>query len=197
MPVLLVPEKAPALEKLLTETDTRGMTWQIEPASAGSVTIAGIGPLSEASPLEIAFIANPKYLKELDQTQAGAVIVTPAMLETLQAQAQPIQTPLVVCSSPYLLYARLGQWFDRQLHPQPDGQQHPSACIDAAASVDPSAVIGPFVVVEAGAIIGPRARIGAHAVVSADVRIGADTVVHPRVTIYPRVKIGARCNLLS
>lgn len=197
MPVLLAPEKAPALETLLNDTDTRGLTWQIEPASAGSVTIAGIGALSEASSLEIAFIANPKYLQALDQSQAAAVIVTPAMVETLKSQSPALRIPLVVCASPYLLYARVGQWFEQQLHPQPPGQRHPTAWVDPQALVDSSAVIGPFAVVEAGAVIGARVQIGAHAVIGESVQLGADTVVHPRVTLYPRVRVGKRCNLLS
>ncbi|MDE7469131.1 MAG: UDP-3-O-(3-hydroxymyristoyl)glucosamine N-acyltransferase, partial [Desulfovibrionaceae bacterium] len=41
-----------------------------------SLEITGINTLDEATPSQISFLANPKYLDLLQSTQAGAVLVT-------------------------------------------------------------------------------------------------------------------------
>lgn len=194
MPILLDKTKAPALQRLLDETDTTGLTWAIEPGGAqaipgAGIVVGGISNLEHAGPQELSFVANPRYQSQLADARAAVVLVTAevaqAYRESLaQAGRAHEALPLVVCNSPYLLFAQIGRWFDRQLHPQPAGAIHPSAVVAPCATVDPSAHVGPLAVIEAGVQIGPRARIGAGCVVGENCRIGADTVLHPRVTLY-------------
>ncbi|RZS80743.1 UDP-3-O-(3-hydroxymyristoyl)glucosamine N-acyltransferase [Pigmentiphaga kullae] len=207
MPILLDTTKAPVLQRLLDETDTTGLTWSIEPGGAqalpsAEVVVAGIANLEHAGPQELSFVANPRYQSQLIDAQAAVVLVTAEVAQAYrdslaQAGRADQALPLVVCNSPYLLFARIGQWFDRQLHSQPAGAIHPSAVVAPGAIVDPSAHVGPLAVIEAGVEIGPRARIGAGCVVGEGCRIGADTVLHPRVTLYRGVSMGARCVILS
>ncbi|MBX6317528.1 UDP-3-O-(3-hydroxymyristoyl)glucosamine N-acyltransferase [Pigmentiphaga sp.] len=207
MPILLDTTNAPVLQRLLDETDTSGLTWTIEPGGAqalppGEIRVAGIANLERAGPQEISFVANPRYQSQLTDARAAAVLVTP---EVAQAYRESLREAgrldhaltLVVCNSPYLMFARIGQWFDKQIHPQPPGSIHPSAVVDPGAEVDPSAHVGPLAVIEKGAQVGPRARIGAGCYVGEGCRIGADSVLHPRVTLYRGVVMGARCIILS
>ncbi len=136
--------------------------------------IQAIAPLESAGPGDIAFLANPKYTSQLAQSQAGCVIVAPAMQEVAQSRGA-----CIVTAQPYLYFARLTQLWRRTHHSARAPGIHPSAVVDPQACVDPSAHIGPLCVVERGA------------------RIGAGTVLTSRVTVGENCSIGARCLLHS
>lgn len=203
MPLLLNLSAAPALDRLMAETDTRGLEWSL-PGDTGQKAwpvIAGIGSLASAGASEISFAVSKKYLQALLTSQACAIIVTPEIDQAcLQAQPDWSDRARVLCNNPYLLYARLTQWFDRASQPVPDASM---PAIDASAVVSPSAElgagvrIGPGCVVEEGASIGAGTVLEAACIVGRDVVIGENSLLHPRVTLYARVQIGARAILHS
>lgn len=55
---------------------------------------------------------------------------------------------------------------------------HPTALVDAQATIDPTADIGPYVVIEGPVEVGARTRLMAHTVVVGRTILGADNVVH-------------------
>jgi len=146
-----------------------------------------IGPLDGATPSTIAFLANARYQAQLPLSQAGCVIVSPALRETAEARGAAIFTP-----DPYLYFARLTQWWAARERVAAPAGVHPTACVDASATVAASASIGAFVVIEAGAVVGEAAVIGAHSVLGAGARVGAGTRLAPRVTLAAGCRIGAR-----
>lgn len=135
-----------------------------------ALPIDRIGPLEGATPSTIAFLAHPRYASQLAATQAGCVIVAPAMRDAAVARGAVIVVP-----DPYLAFARLTQWWAPRLRPARQAGIHPSAVVEAGAQVDPTATVGAFGYVGAGA------------------RIGAHTVLAPRVTVMDGCSIGARC----
>jgi UDP-3-O-[3-hydroxymyristoyl] glucosamine N-acyltransferase len=201
MPVLLDLDRAPRLSELLKSIPA-GL---VQGVFAGDQKdsdpqIAGIGSLSSAGETEISFIVHSKYLEQLYLTQAAVVIVLPEINEAL-ASALPETDGLaelanrfvrVVSPHPYLLYARLAQWFDSARQPRFVPGIHPTACIDVSAQVSTSALIGPHVVIGARSVIGALVHVGAGVVVGSDAVIGASSVIHPRVSVYDGVKIGSR-----
>ncbi|GAA4338109.1 UDP-3-O-(3-hydroxymyristoyl)glucosamine N-acyltransferase [Pigmentiphaga soli] len=195
MPILLDPARAPTLARLLQETDTTGLDWRLDPAGAGERAIAGIAALEHAGAQELAFIANPRYQDQLAGAQAGAVIVTDAVARAHREAGG--NAVLVVCADPYLMYARVGLWFERQRRDTPPGQVHPSAVIAADAVLDPTASVGPLAVIEPGARIGAGAVIGAGCMIGRGCQIGPDSLLHPRVTLYAGVRVGARAVIHS
>ena len=129
-----------------------------------------LAPLHSAGPGDISFLSQARYRSQLEASQAGAVILAPAMQEAAAAQMACIVTP-----DPYLYFSRLTRLW-RQEHPLPAAPRiHPSAVVDPLAQVAADAVIGPLCVIEAGA------------------QVGAGTVLHSRVTVGHGCRIGARC----
>src|SRR5690606_5806714 len=113
MPILLDPARAPALDALLASANTQGLDWRIEAAADATLPrIRGIGTLASAGPEEISFLTNPRYQSQLAGTRAAAVIVTPDAAQALANDSNAPACARVVCPHPYLLYARLAQWFD-------------------------------------------------------------------------------------
>ncbi len=199
MPVLLDLARAPTLEALLSAANTQGMDWRISaPAGADPLRVCGIGTLASASGREINFLANPKYQSQLAATQAGAVIVSADVAETLEAAgADRPRFTLVVCKHPYLLYARVAQWFDAARRPALPASTHPSAVVAPDAHIEEDVRIGPNCVIESGARIGRGSVLGASCVIGAGSSIGPDSRLHAHVTLYEGVKIGARAIIHS
>lgn len=165
----------------------------IVPASSGP-RLFGVAPLQAAGPGHISFLDNRRYIDQLSETRAGAVIIRSDM-----ASAVPTGCAMLVTPEPYAAWARVASLF----HPTPPVRPgiHATAVIDPSAIVDPSAEIGPLVVIGARAEIGPGCRIGPGAVIGDAVVMGPDCRVGPlasithavlgaRVYIYPGARIG-------
>ncbi len=149
----------------------------------GAQRVVQVATLSSAQPNQIAFLANSKYQKQLQDTRAGAVV-----LGADAAAAAAFSGPRIVTRNPYLYFARVSQL----LNPRdraPAGV-HPSAVVasflPANVSVGAGASIGLGCTLSEGAVIGAGCSIGR------DVTLGADSVLHANVTLYDGCVIGAR-----
>jgi UDP-3-O-[3-hydroxymyristoyl] glucosamine N-acyltransferase len=145
--------------------------------------VDSVGTLANAQAGAVAFLANPRYRRQLAVTSAAAVV-----LERRFAAQCPVAA--LVAHNPYATYARIAT----VLHPPRRFAPavHPSAIVAADARIDPSAHVGPLAVIGARVRIGARAVIGPHCVLEEDVGIGADVVLVARVTLCRRVLIGER-----
>jgi UDP-3-O-[3-hydroxymyristoyl] glucosamine N-acyltransferase len=196
MPVLLDTADAPLLDELLSAADTRGLDWQISAAAGQPLPrVRGLGTLAAAGPEELSFLSNPKYRAQLGGTRASAVIVSP----DVEAQPDTAALPFarVVCANPYLLYARIAQWFERARMPAEEAGVHASAVVAPDAVIDPSARIGPHCVIAAKVRIGAGTVLGPGCVVGAGSSIGPQGLLHARVTLYAGVSVGARAIIHS
>ena len=148
--------------------------------------VSRVAALESADAASVTFLANPRYRRYLEQTQAGVVVLDPKL-----ADACPVNA--LLAKNPYATYARIAAL----LYPPPAAPpgRHPSAVIDASAQIDASAAIGPNAVIGARVKIGARTLIGPGCVVMDDVTIGDDTRLTANVTLYQQVIVGSRCLL--
>jgi UDP-3-O-[3-hydroxymyristoyl] glucosamine N-acyltransferase len=198
MPVLLEASLALGLDALLLKADTRGLTYQIIGGEEQVLpVIAGIGTLASAGKSEISFLANPRYQQQLSVTQAGAVIVSAEASALISQNASRPAFAQIVCSNPYLLYARIAQWFDRAKRPVLPAGAHPTAVVSPHAHIAVDAIIGPQCVIEDGARIGSGTQLGAGCVVGRHTEIGSNCLLHARVTLYDGVRVGDRAIIHS
>lgn len=162
--------------------------------SAQELVLYGVAPLQTAGPAQVSFLDNKRYAPLLGTTQAGAVIVHPAMQPNV-----PKSAIAIITEDPYAGWARVAALF----HPAPSTSPgiHPTAIVDETALVDPTAELGPACVVETGAEIGPGCRIGPFAVIGSGVVLGRDcrvgahasishALLGDRVYVYPGARIG-------
>ena len=150
--------------------------------------IVGLNTLKEAREGEIAFLANPKYVKDLPSCKASAVILSVQDAEYFSGHC-------LVTDHPYLAYARLSAMFDRVSNYK--NTTHPSATINPSAIIAADVYIGPNVVIEAGVQIGSGCQIHANSVIAENSSIGEDGYLAANVTIYHNVKIGDRVRVHS
>lgn len=133
----------------------------------GDQEIRRVAPIDHAQEGDITFVANPKYLAKLKDTQASAVIVTPG-----------IEIPnfsLIVCRNPYLAFAKILTFLQAR-RPAPRG-------VMPGAIVDPSASLGESVTVHPGCVVGEN------------VTVGKGSILYPGVVLYNDVSVGEDCTL--
>jgi UDP-3-O-[3-hydroxymyristoyl] glucosamine N-acyltransferase len=129
-----------------------------------SIEIVGAGPIDEAGPGQVTFVANERYRSKLEGLRAAAVVVAPGV--------EVKGAAVLRTAEPYLAFVRILEMFHRPYRPEP--------------GIHPTAAIAP------SARIGDRASVGAYAVIGDEVVIGSDARIDPHVVIYPRVTIGDR-----
>ena len=152
-----------------------------------TVVIRSVASVESAGPGDLIYVESEKRLAEALSSPASVVLVgTEAFVrgKTLLRVAQP-----------KLAFARAVAW----LLPEPLVVQgrHPSAVIDASASLGENVAVGAGAVIEAHARIGKNCQIGAGCYVGTNVEMGEGTVLFPRVTIYRGVRIGQRVRIHS
>lgn len=150
---------------------------------APDVEIRRIATLESAGPGDLSFVSNPKFLQQLRDTRASAVILP-------KGQKAATRLPRILCDDPYLYYARAAQLLNSEQRPAPG--IHPRAVVETGAEVPASATLGPFCHVCSGARLGERVVIGPGCTIGEDAQIGEDGRLGPSVTVYPRCVIGKR-----
>ncbi len=142
--------------------------------------VKGISTLQNASKDEISFLENPKYLKYLPSTKAGAVFIRKE-----QASMLPKGVNALICENPYLSMAYASKYFAKKLIRDKEFDTK----IGKNCTIDPKAHIG------VNGEIGDNTTIFAGAFIGDNVKIGKNCVIYPNVTIYNDTIIGDNCRL--
>ncbi len=157
----------------------------------GSVTLARVSAIDEATPDALTFATDEKYYAAALASGAGAVLVDASVPLGAGNPAKPL---LVVENARAALAIFLGALKT----PRPRGPyRHPSAIIEDGARIAEDVHIGAHTFIGARARIGRGCTIGAGAYVGADVRIGEETWLHPHAIVHERCIIGNRVVLHS
>lgn len=154
----------------------------------GATQVFQVAPLDSARPGDLAFLTNAKYLRQLDSTEASAVILGPGM-------ADATGLPRIVCENPYAYFARVSGLLNPPNLNVPGIDQR--ACIAASARIGERVYIGPGATVGEEAQIGDDTQIGAGCYVGEGASIGAGSLMHPNSTLYHGCLIGDRAIIHS
>lgn len=145
--------------------------------------ISSLATLEAAQCNQLSFFANPRYLKQLQSSAAGGVLVRADVVDKVKGSA-------IIVSDPYLAYAKLSRYYDWRLPIQRG--IHVSAVVADSAKIDETAQISANVVIGANTVVGSGAYIGPNTVIGHDCIIGADTRIESGVNLYPDVHLGDR-----
>ena len=149
-----------------------------------ALQITGAASLSEATPGEISFFADRKYIGLLRKTRASAIFVPPDFSEPINAAQVRVSNPTKAFEQIVLKFAPKPVTFAPGIHP--------SAVVDPSAQLGDHISIQPLAIIEAGAKIGDDTIIGAGSYVGHETVIGSACLIYPRVTIRERSRIGSR-----
>ncbi|NNE93463.1 MAG: UDP-3-O-(3-hydroxymyristoyl)glucosamine N-acyltransferase [Verrucomicrobiales bacterium] len=153
------------------------------------LTILGFQSLSDAGDTDISFFGNEKYLQDLKESKAAAILVPPPSAGEF---VTPEAVALIEVENPILAFDTIIREFG-VAKPAFRPGIHPSASIGENCKIDPGSVsILPNAVVFDGSKIGSGTRIGAGAVVGENCEIGSDCEIGPNVSLREGSKIGDR-----
>jgi UDP-3-O-[3-hydroxymyristoyl] glucosamine N-acyltransferase len=160
----------------------------------GSRLVDSCNTLAKATPSQISFLHIPKYIKALDTTNAGAVILNVGQSKSVQrAENLPPLTAIEVKNPRYAWQQAIVK-----LHGY---RQHPTIGISDKAFIHPTAKIGkntnihPFATVGENCEVGDNVNLYSNVTLMSGAKIGDDSTLYPSVTIYDKCIIGKRCIL--
>jgi UDP-3-O-[3-hydroxymyristoyl] glucosamine N-acyltransferase len=149
-----------------------------------SLQITGAASLAEATPGEISFFGNRKYIHLLRKTRASAVFVPPDFAEPINAARIRVSNPTKAFEQVVVRFAPEAIAFGPGVHT--------SAIVDSSVQLGERVSIQPHAVIEAGTKIGDDTIIGAGSYIGHATMIGSACLIYPRVTIRERSRIGSR-----
>lgn len=142
--------------------------------------ITGVNNPEGAKTGDIAYLAGERYLKDAQDSQATAFIVS-----THYPQLSANQ--LIVSNPQYAFVQIINQFF-------PQEHQAPGIAKDIwhgqDVKIGKKVSIGPFVTLSDGATIGDRVTLYPGVFVGKDATIGDDSILYPHVSILDRCAIG-------
>ena len=140
--------------------------------------ILSLNTLKDATETELSFVANPKYIKDIPNSKAAAILVTEATKEYV-----PENSVALVVDDTYWQMAVLSKYFA----PPIEDSDAAKAVVGEGSSVAPTATLAN------GAVIGKNTTIMAGVYVGSDAEIGDNTILYPNVVVYRDCKIGNDC----
>lgn len=148
----------------------------------GSIIISNTAPFENAGSNHITYAGETRFLKKIDETGAGAIIVP----ETFQAS----HLHLVRVKHPQVAFAKLLSIFHPPEKP-PEGI-HSTAHVGQNFKSGDDVSIGPHAVVGDAVTVGNRTVLHPGVVVGNRVALGDDVTIYPNVTIREGSRIGNR-----
>ncbi len=149
--------------------------------SGNDIEIDGIHTLSEATPTQLSFFNSEKYIDQLPQTKAAAVLI-----EEKYAELLPATTVVLITDEPYLKLALASKFFAHKLESKGGHPAMGEGCdIDKRVRFGKNVILGDHVTILAGCYVGDN------------VTVGSGTLLHPNVTLYHHTEIGSECIIHS
>lgn len=147
--------------------------------------VTGVRGLEEAGPMDVTFVANPRYTALARTTKAAAVLVEP--------EFPAISAATLRLKNPYLAFSRtLGMFYQP---PRYAPGIHATAVIDATAELGEGTHVGAYVVVGPGVKIGPQATLLPHVVIYPGVEIGSHFFAHAHAVVREHCRLGDHVTL--
>jgi UDP-3-O-[3-hydroxymyristoyl] glucosamine N-acyltransferase len=156
-----------------------------------SLEIQHLGKIEEAGQGDITFLANPKYAKFVETTQASALLVSKAAVSNLNINSRKSPLTLVVVPDSYRSFLQLIDVFYPPVAPLQKGI-HQTSIIPASVKKGNNIAIGAHVVIGERCMLGDGIAIYPGAVIHDDVVIGDGSVIYANVTIREQCRLGKR-----
>ena len=135
-----------------------------------------VSALSGAEVHEVAFVDNRRYASELDNTQAGLLLLPPDLVGRA-----PSNAAVVECDNAYDSFAKIAELFYPEIYVSSFDPSNTAISNKAKIASDVS--ISPGVTIYDDAVIGSGCFIGANTIIGNAVVIGENTWIGPNSTL--------------
>jgi UDP-3-O-[3-hydroxymyristoyl] glucosamine N-acyltransferase len=157
--------------------------------------VTGVAGIESAEPGAILFVENERLLKAALDSSAAAIIAPSSVAAKVRRAQRSGGKPAVLTGNPRLAFARVMEYFQPLLKPEPG--IHPTAIIEPDAHIGEGVTIREFCYIGHFAHIGDGTVIYPHCVVGDGAQIDCETILYPSVVINHHVHIGKRVRVHS
>ncbi|MDH5181193.1 MAG: UDP-3-O-(3-hydroxymyristoyl)glucosamine N-acyltransferase [Gammaproteobacteria bacterium] len=151
----------------------------------GSCHITHVATLKNADSGAISFLTNPKYVADLQHTNASAVILH-------EKSAANCPVPALVSVDPRVAYAKIATLLYSDARGGKRSGIHPTACVSDNVRIGAGVWIGPQCVIDDNVEIGAGSQIGPGCYLADHVHIGENCELVSNVTILNDCQVGDR-----
>ena len=153
------------------------------------LTIDGAQAIEKAGPGDITFAEDERNLRRLACSQAGAVIITPALRDVLPTDTHC--SAVILCESPQAAFLQVLQCLRPQRGRRPIGVS-PRAVVSETAKIGANTNVHPLAVIGEDVVIGKNCEIHPGVVIGDGCQLGDDVVLYPNVVLYANTELGDR-----
>ncbi len=150
------------------------------------VMISSLASLATADSSQLSFYKDPRYLNNLQDTTAGAVILT-------ESDQDKCNTNCLIVADPYQSFIALAEFLSQATHRKTgihDSVVMGKDCqIAADVTIGPNTFIGDNVCIAQGVYIGPNCIIEDHCVIDEDCYFWGNVACYHSVQIAKRVMV--------
>jgi UDP-3-O-[3-hydroxymyristoyl] glucosamine N-acyltransferase len=152
------------------------------------IEIQGVAGIEQATPGQLTFLANKRYIPLLKTTQASAVLIEGGA----PLDRAPNLPPLAALrtANPYLAFAHALELFYKP--PRYEPGVHPTAVIARTARVPEGAHIGPYCFIDEEAELGQNAILHSFVTIYQGAKIGDDFFAHAHAVVREHCRLGNR-----
>ena len=144
------------------------------------INITGMNALKDATNTEISFVANSKYIKDIEGTKAAAVIITESLKKYV-----PDESVALIVEDSYWSMATLSKYFAPVIEDE----------TLSAATIGENSIVSPKATIANGATIGQNCTIMPNVYIGSNAVVGDNTILYPSVVIYRDCKVGSNCTI--
>ncbi|RBQ29926.1 UDP-3-O-(3-hydroxymyristoyl)glucosamine N-acyltransferase [Aliarcobacter vitoriensis] len=144
--------------------------------------ITGLNSLNDSNENELTFLENKKYINDLKNTKAGAILISNEYSKEI-----PENCIALICDEPYLALAKASKLFDPKLI-ETTGNE---------SKIGKNSTIMQNVYLGKNSVIGDNCTIMHGSFIGDNVQIGNNTIIYPNVTIYRDCMVGNDCIIHS
>lgn len=147
----------------------------------GEIEISDVRGIEDAGEGHVTFVVKKKFIKQLAQSKASAVIVD---------QELDLDVAQIITANPMQAFAKLLSAFHPETQPEPHVDSR--AAIGQNVKLGDNVTIFPFVFIGDNVSIGDGTVLHPGVVVGPDCQLGENAVLHPNVTLYRKTILGNR-----
>jgi len=141
------------------------------------IKVNTVAKIEEGFAGALSFLANPKYESFIYTTKSSVVLVNKSFVPSSRVEAT-----LIRVENAYEAFASLLRLVD-QARPRKKGI-HPTAIIEATASVGSEVFIGPYAYIGENCIVADGCSLYPHVYLGDNTRLGKNTILNPGVKVY-------------
>lgn len=147
----------------------------------GGLELLGVAGPERASAKHLIYVESAKHLDRAAASAAMCVVAAEGVALPGKTALRSVQPKVAFAKAAELLVD----------HASIARGVHPTAIVAQPRHIGKNVGIGPYAVIGEDVHIGGGTEIGAHSVIGAGCSMGENCRIHPRVTLYPNVRIGS------